>query len=272
MATVISDRRMRMKYGFIGCGNMGGAIATALSKKTKNIVLADPNPQTPALAETLGCNIGDNHTVAADCDCIILAVKPQMMASVLAPIATVLAQRKPLVVTIAAGIEICQIENMIGTSLPVIRLMPNTPVAVGKGMIVYCTNKLVSTGQLDVFLSDLEFAGTLDPLDEKLINAASALSGSGPAYFYLFLEAMADGAVACGLPRQKAMAYAAATMEGAAQMFIQSGKHPGELKDAVCSPAGSTIVGIQALEAHGFRGAVMNCITAAYQKNKELGK
>lgn len=261
-----------MKYGFIGCGNMGGAIACALAKKTNDILLSDPSPKAPLLAQTLGCSLGDNLTVAEECDRIVLAVKPQIMASVLAPIADVLAERKPLIITIAAGIEMQQIESMIGTSLPVIRLMPNTPVAVGKGMIVYCSNTLVGADVLADFLSDMQFAGTMDPLDEKLIDAASALSGSGPAYFYVFLEAMADGAVACGLPRQKAMAYAAATMEGAAQMFIQSGKHPGELKDAVCSPAGSTIVGIQALEERGFRGAVIDCITSAYQKNKELGK
>ncbi len=261
-----------MKYGFIGCGNMGGAIATALAKKTNDILLSDPSANTPALAEKLHCKVADNYTVAAECDRIVLAVKPQMMASVLAPIAETLAKRKPVIITIAAGIEICQIEEMVGAPLPIIRLMPNTPVAVGKGMIVYCANSLVEAAVLQDFLADMEFAGILDPLDEKLIDAASALSGSGPAYFYLFLEAMADGAVACGLPRQKALAYAAATMEGAAQMFLQSGKHPGELKDAVCSPAGSTIVGIQALEQHGFRGAVIDCILAAYQKNKELGK
>ena len=261
-----------MKYGFIGCGNMGGAIATALAKKTTDILLSDPSANTPALAEKLGCSLGSNDQVAAECDRIVLAVKPQMMVSVLAPIAEVLAKRKPVIITIAAGIEIRQIEEMVGTPLPVIRLMPNTPVAVGKGMIVYCSNNMVDESIQQDFLADMEFAGILDPLDEKLIDAASALSGSGPAYFYLFLEAMADGAVACGLPRQKAMAYAAATMEGAAQMFLQSGKHPGELKDAVCSPAGSTIVGIQALEEHGFRGAVMDCVIAAYQKNKTLGK
>ena len=261
-----------MKYGFIGCGNMGGAIATALAKKTKSILLSDPSPKTPALAEQLGCAMGDNLQVASECERVVLAVKPQMMASVLAPIAETLAQKKPVIITIAAGIEIRQIEEMIGTPLPVIRLMPNTPVAVGKGMIVYCANPLVDESVLQDFLTDMEFAGTMDKIDEKLVDAASALSGSGPAYLYLFLEAMADGAVACGLPRQKAMAYAAATMEGAAQMFMQSGKHPGELKDAVCSPAGSTIVGIQALEQHGFRGAVMDCVIAAYQKNKTLGK
>lgn len=261
-----------MKYGFIGCGNMGGAIATALAKKTKDILLSDPSPKTVDFSAELGCDTCDNNRIALECDRIILAVKPQMMAAVLTPIADILKERKPVLITIAAGIEIRQIEEMIGTSLPIIRLMPNTPVAVGKGMIVYCANSLVEAAVLQDFLSDMEFAGTLDAIDEKLIDAASALSGSGPAYLYLFLEAMADGAVACGLPRQKAMAYAAATMEGAAQMFLQSGKHPGELKDAVCSPAGSTIVGIQALEQHGFRGAVMDCIIAAYQRNKTLGK
>lgn len=260
-----------MKYGFIGCGNMGGAIAIALAKKTDRILLSDPNPKTSALADQLHCSMGDNVCVATKCDRIFLAVKPQMMAGVLAPIAEILAKRKPLIITIAAGIEIQKIEDMIGSKLPVIRLMPNTPVAVGKGMIVYSHNSLVAPDDLQDFLSDMEFAGTIDVLDEKLIDAASALSGSGPAYFYMILEAMADGAVACGMPRQKAMAYAAATMEGAAQMFIQSGKHPGELKDAVCSPAGSTIVGLQALEEHAFRGAIMDCITSAYQRNKELG-
>ena len=261
-----------MKYGFIGCGNMGGAIAKALSGVTKEIVIADPNPAAKTFAAEIGCEYATNEFVASNCDHIVLAVKPQMMAAVLAPIADILKERKPILITIAAGIEIRQIEEMVGTSLPIIRLMPNTPVAVGKGMIVYCANSLVEAAILQDFLSDMEFAGTLDAIDEKLIDAASALSGSGPAYLYLFLEAMADGAVACGLPRQKAMSYAAATMEGAAQMFLQLGKHPGELKDAVCSPAGSTIVGIQALEQHGFRGAVMDCIIAAYQRNKTLGK
>ena len=112
----------------------------------------------------------------------------------------------------------------------------------------------------------------MDPLEEKLIDAASALSGSGPAYFYVMLEALADGAVACGLPQQKALEYAAMTMAGAAEMYLQTKEHPGALKDAVCSPGGSTIEGIHKLEEAGFRGAVMDCVTAAYRKNKELGK
>ena len=261
-----------MKYGFIGCGNMGGAIAKALSATTKDILIADSNPMATNFAAQIGCKYGSNEDVASQCNRIILAVKPQMMASVLAPIAQILRVKKPVIITIAAGLEISAIQEMIGAPLPTIRLMPNTPVAVEKGMIVYCSSESISEQILADFLNDMRFAGRMDALSEKLIDAASALSGSGPAYLYMFLEAMADGAVSCGLPRQKAMEYAAATMEGAACMYLSSGKHPGELKDAVCSPAGSTIVGVQQLEEHGFRGAVIDCIIAAYHKNKELGK
>jgi len=122
------------------------------------------------------------------------------------------------------------------------------------------------------WLEDMRFCGLVDSLEERLMDAASALSGSGPAYMYLLMEAMADGAVACGLPRGKAMQYAAMTMAGAAKMQMETGLHPGELKDAVCSPGGSTIAGIRELEAHGYRGMMMDCILAAYKKNKELGK
>ena len=261
-----------MKYGFIGCGNMGGAIARALSHATTDILICDHNEKAALLAAELGCGFADDVTVAEQCDRIFLAVKPQVMAAALKPIQDILARRKPLIVTMAASIEIRQIEDMIGTSLPVIRIMPNTPVAVGKGMIQYCHNALVAGETIADFLADMRNAGSLDKLDEKLIDAATALSGSGPAYMYLFLEAMADGAVACGLPRQKAIAYAAATMEGAAKMVLSEGQHPGALKDAVCSPGGSTIEGIHALEAKGFRGAVMDSIITGYSRNKELGK
>lgn len=261
-----------MKYGFIGCGNMGGAIAKALSCSTKDILISDPNPKTQLMADELGISCADNMMVAESCERIFLAVKPQVLPAVVLELAPILALRKPLIITMAAGVEIQQIEEYVGTPLPVIRIMPNTPVAVGKGMILYCHNCLVTDDSIADFLSDMQYAGQMDILDEKLIDAASALSGSGPAYMYLFLEAMADGAVACGLPRAKAIAYAAATMEGAAQMLLQTGAHPGNLKDAVCSPGGSTIAGIQALEDKGFRGAVIDCIIAAYKRNKELGK
>ena len=261
-----------MTYGFIGCGNMGGAIARALRKSTANIFLSDRSGKAKALAQELEISYTDNQTIAETCARIFLGVKPHMMADMLAPLQPTLATQKPLLITMAAGLTMQQIENFAGTALPIIRIMPNTPTAIGKGVIQYCCNSLVTTEMLDGVLSDLRFCGLLDQLDENLIDAASARSGSGPAYMYIFLEALADGAVACGVPRAKAMEYAAMTMVGAAEMVLQTGQHPGALKDAVCSPGGSTIQGLRALEQHGFRGAAMDCVIATYLRNRELGK
>ena len=261
-----------MKYGFIGCGNMGGAVARALSKTTRDILVTDRSGKAAALAAELGIQYGDNETVARQCDRIFLCVKPHMMADVLKPLQSILQARKPMLITMAAGLTVAQIEDFAATALPVVRVMPNTPVAVGSGVIQYCHNGLVTDEMLADLLDDLRFAGRLDELEEKLIDAASALSGCGPAYTYIFLEALADGAVACGIPRAKALEYAAATLEGAARMYLETRTHPGALKDAVCSPGGSTIAGVKALEQHGFRGAVMDCVAAAYEKNKLLGK
>ncbi len=260
-----------MKYGFLGCGNMGGAIAKALAKVTTDMVLTDRSKKAEVLARELGCIYGSADVVAR-CDRIFLAVKPHMMEEALKPLRSVLAERKPLLITMAAGLTIERIEEMAGVKLPVIRIMPNTPVAVGKGMTQYCANDLVDQQTLADFLDDMKYAGRMDRLEERLIDAASALSGCGPAYMYIFLEALADGAVACGVPRAKAMEYAAATMVGAAEMVLQTGMHPGALKDAVCSPGGSTIAGVRALEQNGFRGAAMDCVIAACEKNKQLGK
>ena len=234
-----------MKYGFIGCGSMGGAIAKALSTKTKDIQIADRSGKGKVLAQELGIVYGSNEAIARECDRIFLGVKPHMMAGMLAPLAPILAERKPLLITMAAGLTLSTIEAMAGTRLPVIRIMPNTPTALGKGVIPYCCNDLVDQ---------------------------AALSGSGPAYVYVLLEALSDGAVACGIPRAKAMEYAAMTLVGSAEMFLAGNKHPGALKDAVCSPGGSTIEGLRVLEQHGFRGAVMDCVIAAWRKNQELGK
>jgi pyrroline-5-carboxylate reductase len=250
---------------------MGGAIARALAKVTTDMVLTDRSGKAESLARELGCVYGSAQLVAR-CDRIFLAVKPQMMRQALAPLQAVLADRKPLLITMAAGLTTQQIEEMAGTKLPVIRIMPNTPVSVGKGMTQYCANELVDKSTLDSFLSDLRYTGRLDCLPQSLIDAASALSGCGPAYMYMFLEALADGAVECGVPRAKAMEYAAATMAGAAEMVLQTGLHPGALKDAVCSPGGSTIAGVHALEKSGLRAAAMDCVTAACAKSKQLGK
>ena len=261
-----------MKYGFIGCGNMGSSLVRALYKSTTDIAIADFSEKSKEFAAELGILHTDNAALVEKCDRIFLAVKPHILASCLAPLKGLLAEKKPLLISMAAGVEIAQIEAMLDVKLPIIRIMPNTPTAVGKGTILYCRNELVSDEMLADWLADMAPCGIVDALQENLIDAASALSGSGPAYMYLMIEALADGAVACGLPRDKAMAYAAATMEGAAQMYLTSRAHPGELKDAVCSPGGSTIAGLRVLEEKGFRSAAMECVVAAYNKNKELGK
>lgn len=261
-----------MKYGFLGCGNMGGAIATALSQSTKDIALSDRSGKGKALAEKLEISYQDNATIAQTCNRIFLAVKPHMMAGMLEPLKETLQERKPLLITMAAGLTMAQIQALVGCETPIIRIMPNTPTAIGMGVIPYCCNDLVEGDVLADWLSDMAPCGLLDELEEHLIDAASALSGSGPAYMYLFLEALADGAVACGLPRSKAYDYAAMTMAGSAQMYLKTKTHPGALKDAVCSPMGSTIRGVAELEERGFRSAAMECVRAAYRRNLELGR
>ena len=261
-----------MKYGFIGCGNMGGAIARALSQATKDILISDRSGKARALAEELGIAYGDNAAIAETCDRIFIAVKPHMVADALAPLQKVLSERKPLLITMAAGLEIAKLQQYAGTELPIIRIMPNTPTAIGKGVIPYCRNSLVGDDLLAGWREDMGFCGLLDALEERLMDAASALSGSGPAFMYMFVEALADGAVACGIPRAKAIEYAAMTMAGSAEMVLATHRHPGALKDAVCSPGGSTIAGVRILEERGFRGAAMDCVCAAFAKNKELGK
>ena len=261
-----------MKYGFIGCGNMGGAIARALSFVTKDIALADRSGKGKVLAAELGITYSDNVSIAATCDRIFLGVKPHMMKDMLASLQEILSQRKPLLITMAAGVEIRQIEEFVGCQIPVIRIMPNTPTAIGKGVTQYCCNALVTEDILNDWLQDMACTGMMDALDEKLIDAASAVSGSGPAYMYVFLEAMADAGVACGVPRAKAYEYAAMTMVGAAEMYLKTKTHPGALKDAVCSPGGSTIAGLRAMEQAGFRSAAMEGVIATYNRNKELGK
>ncbi len=262
-----------MKYGFIGCGNMGRAVAFALSKTTTDFAVTDRSGRAKGEAELLlGCKYTDINTIAEECENIFLCVKPQMMGDMLASISEKLKEKKPVLITMAAGLTMEKICEMVGEKLPVIRIMPNTPVLMGKGVILYCGNDLISEEKLADFVSDLSHAGKFDKIPENLFDAATSLTGCGPAYAYMFIEALADGAVSCGVPRQKAVEYAANMLIGAAEMVLQTNVHPGDLKDAVCSPGGSTIAGVRALEQHGFRGAVIDCIIAANEKNKELGK
>ena len=257
-----------MKYGFIGCGNMGSAIAGALTSANVDLVVSDRSGK----AKDSGFPYCTPREVAQQADRIFLAVKPQMMADVLAELSPILARRRPVLITMAAGLTMSRIAAMAGGNYPVIRIMPNTPVAVGCGMTLYCANELVPKDVLDDFLKDMAPTGRMDQLEERLFDAAGTVSGCGPAYVYMFIEAMADGAVACGVPRAKAMEYAAAAIAGAGMFAQKSGQHPGALKDAVCSPGGSTIAGVKALEEGAFRGAVMNCVAATCNRNKELGK
>ena len=262
------------QIGFIGCGNMGGALARACGKKTKALLLADHDMKKAMdLSGALDVGCSDNATIAQCCDLIFLAVKPQVMAYVLGEIAPVLAARKDrfVLLTMAAGIPISAIRRMAGGEYPVIRIMPNTPVSVGEGMVLWC-GEGVDTQEKADFLALLSEAGQLDELNEAFIDAGSAVSGCGPAFVYSFIESLADGGVACGLPRDKAQRYAAQTLIGAAKLVLESGSHPGALKDAVCSPGGSTIQGVRALEEGGFRGTVMDAVIAAWEKTVSLGK
>ena len=261
-----------MKYGFIGCGNMGGALARALANATTDFAITDRSGRAISLATEIPCGYLSAAKIAENCERIFLGVKPHMMKDVLAPLQPILAERKPLLISMAAGLSMEQVREFAGCELPVIRIMPNTPSAIGKGVIQYCCNDLVTEEMLREFLQDLRFCGLLDPLEERLMDAGSAISGSGPAFVYLFIEALADGAVTCGIPRAKALEYAAATVIGAGEMVLATDQHPGQLKDAVCSPMGSTIAGIRALENHGFRAAAMEAVIATYNRNKELGK
>ena len=268
---------MNTTFGFIGAGNMGGALAQAVAKATapKNITLADQcTEKAEALAKTLGCNTADTATVAKTCSYIFLGVKPQVMAAALSQIAPVLAAREDdfVLVSMAAGVAIADIRRMVGGDYPVIRIMPNIPASVGNGVILYDTTDNVTDAAENYFCESMRFSGLVDKLPEKLIDAGSALSGCGPAFVSLFVEALADGAVACGLPRDKALRYAAQTAKGAAAMLVEKDMHPAALKDAVCSPGGSTIAGVQALEEGGLRGVTMDAVTSAYHRTLELGK
>ena len=268
---------MNAFFSFIGTGNMGGAIARAAAQKlpATEILLANRTPaKAAALAQELNCRTGTNEEAAAQGKYIFLGVKPQMMRGMLEGIAPILKARgeRFILVTMAAGLTMQQISEMAMGDYPVIRIMPNTPCAVGAGVILYDSNELVTDEELTEFTDALSGAGMLDQLDEHLIGAGSAVAGCGPAFAALFIEALADGGVTCGLPRAKALRYAAQMLEGTARLMLTTGQHPGAMKDAVCSPGGSTIAGVRALEQGGLRAAAMNAVIAADQRNKELGK
>ena len=264
-------------FGFIGTGNMGGALATAAAKSVggENLILSNRTPEkAKALAEALGAKSGSNSD-AVKADYILIGVKPQMMAGLFEEIAPMLQSRNEkgdrfVLVTMAAGLTMEKIQTLSGIEkVPVIRIMPNTPASIGQGVVLYDSINTVEE-ELSVFLSAFQAAGLLQPLPENLIDAGSAVSGCGPAFVYLFIEALADGGVECGLPRAAALRLAAQTLIGSASLVLESGKHPGQLKDEVCSPGGTTIAGVHALEKGGFRALAMDAVKAANDKTRGL--
>ncbi len=265
-----------MKIGFIGAGNMGSALASAAVKADGTQVYLYDKDEKKAkdTAAKIGAKYAENTVIAAECDYIFLGVKPNIVGAAIGEIKEILGTRSDYaLVSMAAGVSIAKIEGYLdGVSSPIIRIMPNTPVAVGSGMILWCKNDKVSEECVKGFLDAMRHAGSFDKIDEGKIDAASAVSGCGPAFVYMFIEALADGGVKCGLTREQAQRYAAETVMGAAKLAIESGKHPGELKDAVCSPGGSTIEGVIALESGAFRATASDAVIAAYEKTLELGK
>ncbi len=272
----MSSQRDWPVFGFIGTGNMGGALARAVRRKVpgEKVLLSNrTHAKAAALASELGCAAEtDNHAVAKKAKYIFLGVKPQGMAGLLEDLSPTLRTRKDrfILVNIAAGLDIEKIQAMAGAKYPVIQLKPNTPAGIGEGMSLYLCSPEVEADEEAVFTDALEASGRLSPMQEKLMDIAGVLAGCGPAFVDMFIEALADGGVACGLPRAQAVELAAQMTAGSAKLVLESGRHPGQLKDEVCSPGGVTIQGVRKLESLGFRSAVTEAVIAAYEKNLSM--
>ena len=263
--------------GFIGAGNMGQAVLGGIVKAglvaSENIIMSDL--YEPSLEKAKGnYNIEittDNKLVAKKSDILILAVKPNLYPIVINEIKD-LVKDDVIIVTIAAGKSIESTEKSFGRELKVIRTMPNTPALVGEGMTAVCPNKLITDNDINEVSKLLNSFSKVEVVSESLIDAVTSVSGSSPAYVYMFIEAMADAAVLQGMPRDKAYKFAAQTVLGSAKMVLETGMHPGALKDMVCSPGGTTIEAVAELEAKGFRSAVISAMNKCYKKSQEMSK
>ncbi|MBB6216557.1 pyrroline-5-carboxylate reductase [Anaerosolibacter carboniphilus] len=268
---------MNSKIGFIGAGNMTYAIVSGLVNSypddKQNIYVSS---RTVEKAEIF-CKEFDvslavnNRDLVKNCEIIVLAVKPVKYEEVLNEIKDIVTS-KHVIVSLAAGIEIKYIEQFFDEPTKIVRTMPNTPVLVGAGMTAVTKNDHLSQEDLEAVLNLFESIGRVDVIDESLMDSIPAISGSSPAYVYIFIEALADGGVLQGLSREKAYKYAAQAVLGAAKMVLEKEKHPGELKDMVCSPAGATIEAVYSLEKSNFRGAVIRAMNACTEKVKQMGK
>ncbi|MGP4061849.1 pyrroline-5-carboxylate reductase [Halobacillus sp. H74] len=266
---------MTKRIGFIGCGQMGQAMIQGMIDA--GVVKAEDIAATALSDETIdfvtdeyGIQIAnDNKRLARESDLLFLAVKPYVYQGIIQEIRDEVPE-ETVVVTIAAGITLDAMKEAFGRNVKVIRSMPNTPSLVGAGMSVLCPNDFVTEEELADVMEVFESFGQAEIVEEKLMDAVPAVSGSSPAFVYMFIEAMADAAVQQGFPRDKAYKMVAQAVEGSAKMVRETGRHPGELKDAVCTPGGVTIAGVNKLEEVGLRSAIIQGMNACTAKSKEL--
>lgn len=265
------------RLGFIGCGNMAkamiGGIIHSGQLKGSDIIVSDLNETALKVAhEELGVNkTNDSVEVAKNSDIVVVAVKPNIYGIVLEQIKEVITP-STIIVTIAAGISIKFVEGILGDDKKIIRTMPNTPALVGEGMTAMCPNKNLSDEERAMVLDLLSAFGKTEILGEYLIDAVIGASGSAPAYVFMFIEAMADAAVLAGMPRPQAYTFAAQAVYGSAKMLLETGRHPGVLKDMVCSPGGTTIEAVKMFEKTGFRSSVIESVTACIEKSKQMSE
>ena len=264
-----------MKIGFIGLGNMakamiGGMLSRGIARPEDLLGSAKTEETRKAVREKYGIEVlEDNAAVAKVSDVLILAVKPQMFEAVIPQIKEKVSENT-LIVSIAAGKSIAQIEEAFGRSLKLVRCMPNTPAMVGEGCSGVCRSDKVTEEEMAKCMELISSFGLAEEVPEKLMDAVVGVSGSSPAFVFMFLEALADGAVKAGMPRKQAYRFAAQTVLGSAKLMLETGKHPGELKDMVCSPGGTTIEGVQVLEEMGLRSALMNAVEACVEKSRNM--
>ena len=264
-----------MKIGFIGCGNMGSAMIGGILKKgvfaKDEIIVSNLTEEgSKRSREKLGVvTTMDNCEVVKNANIVILAVKPQFYEEVINEVKDYLTPEHKIV-GIAPGKTLAWLEEKFGLLLKVVRLMPNTPAQVGEGMTGACVNERVTREDPDQILTITNSFGRTEVVPERMMDAVGAVSGCSPAYVFMFIEAMADAAVAQGMPRKQAYQFAAQSVLGSAKMVLETGMHPGELKDMVCSPAGTTIEGVRILEQNGFRSAVFEALQGAADKGKKM--
>jgi pyrroline-5-carboxylate reductase len=265
------------KIAFLGSGNMAEALVKGLlaagTADATEMVCAEPVAERrEALRKRYGVAVtASNVEAVGDAAIVVLSVKPQVVDAVLAEIAPSLGTSR-LLVSIAAGVPISAIARRLGPGARIVRTMPNTPALVGAGATALARGGAATDADLAQATALFRAVGTAVVVDEHLLDAVTGLSGSGPAYVFLAVEALADGGVKAGLPRATALALAAQTVVGAARMVLETGEHPGKLKDQVTSPGGTTIAGVHALEAAGFRAALIGAVEAATRRSKELGE